>query len=69
MKPQTQIAWAREPYFTEHYGLTHMILFTLRKAQKIRSVSLKAEGKKYGARLYNVASVEAYLASQEALEN
>ena len=45
-----------------------MILYGLRKAGKIRSVSLKGEGKQYGARLFNVASIEAFLASQEALE-
>lgn len=45
-----------------------MILFNLRKAGKIRSVSLKGDGKKYGARLYNVASIEAFLARQEDLE-
>ena len=67
-KPHTQIDWAREKQITARYGLTHMILFSLRKAGKIRTVSLKGEGKKYGARLFNVASIEAYLASQEKLE-
>ena len=67
-KPNTQIDWAREKQITARYGLSHMILFSLRKAGKIRTVSLKGEGKKYGARLYNVASIEAFLASQEALE-
>lgn len=68
MKPDTRIDWAREKQITARYGLSHMILFSLRKAGKIRSVSLKGEGKKYGARLYNVASIEAFLAGQEALE-
>jgi hypothetical protein len=67
-KPNTQIDWAREKQITARYGLSHMILFSLRKAGKIRSVSLRAEGRKYGARLFNVQSIEAYLASQEALE-
>lgn len=68
MSNQTRIEWAREKQITARYGLSHMILFSLRKAGKIRTVSLKGEGKKYGARLYNVASIEAFLASQEELE-
>jgi len=67
-KPQTQIEWAREKHITARFGLTHMILFTLRKDGKIRSVSLKGEGKSQGARLFNVASIEAYIASQEDRE-
>jgi hypothetical protein len=67
--PYTPIEWAREKQITARYGLTHMILFSLRKAGRIRTVSLKAEGKNYGARLYNVASIEQYLASQEELES
>ena len=67
-KPQTQIEWAREKQITARFGLTHMILFTLRKTGKIRSVSLKGEGKSYGARLFNVASIEAFFASQENRE-
>ncbi len=66
--PHTQIEWAREKEITARYGLSHMILFSLRKAGKIRTCSLKGEGKKYGARLFNVSSIEAFLASQEALE-
>jgi hypothetical protein len=68
-KPQTQIEWAREKQITARFGLTHMILFTLRKAGKIRSISLQEEGKSQGARLFNVASIEAYFASLEAREN
>lgn len=67
-KPHTPIDWAREKQITAQYGLSHMILFSLRKAGKIRTVSLKGEGKKYGARLFNVASIEAFLASQEEME-
>lgn len=48
--------------------MSHMILFNLRKAGKIRSISLKGEGKQYGARLFNVASIREYLAAQEARE-
>ncbi|WP_367872340.1 hypothetical protein [Luteolibacter sp. Populi] len=43
-----------------------MILFNLRKAGKIRTVSLRAEGAQYGARLFNVASIREYIAAQEA---
>lgn len=68
-KPQTQIEWAREKYITARYGLTHMKLYTLRKARKIRSVSLKEEGKSQGARLYHVPSIDAYLAKLEDSEN
>ncbi len=63
-KPEAE--WAREKYITAKYGLTHTILYNLRLEKKIRSVSLRGEGKQYGARLYNVASIREYLASQEA---
>ena len=69
MKPHTPIVeWLREKQVTQQFALSHMILYGLRKAGKIRSVSLKGEGKQSGARLFNVASIEAFLASQEALE-
>jgi hypothetical protein len=45
-----------------------MILYTLRREGKIRTLSLRGEGKQYGARLYNVASIRQYLAEQEAKE-
>ena len=67
-KPHALPEWLREKQVTQRYALSHMILFTLRKAGKIRSVSLKTEGKAQGARLFNVASIEAFLASQEARE-
>jgi hypothetical protein len=60
--------WAREKQIISQFGLSHMILFTLRKEQKIRTVSLKGEGKKYGARLFNVASIREYIAKQEKME-
>lgn len=58
----------REREITAQFGITHMILFNLRKAGEIKSVSLKNEGKNYGARLFNVQSVRDYLARQEARE-
>jgi uncharacterized DUF497 family protein len=71
MKPTTQYKqiaepeWAREKQITSQFGLTHMILYTLRREGKIRSVSLRSEGKKQGARLYHVQSVREYLSSLE----
>jgi hypothetical protein len=61
--------WADEKFVTANYGLTHTPLFNLRKSGAIRSLSLRGEGQKYGKRLYNVASIEAFLAKQEAAEN
>jgi uncharacterized DUF497 family protein len=60
--------WAREKEITARFGLTHTILYTLRNEKKIRSVSLRAQGKKYGARLYNVKSIRNYLAGMEEKE-
>lgn len=60
--------WMREKGITTHFGLSHMILFNLRKQGQIRTVSLRGEGKQYGARLFNVASVREYLARQEERE-
>lgn len=64
-KTKSEAEWAREKQLTAQFGLTHMILYTLRKEGKIRTISLREEGKKYGARLYNVASIRQYLASLE----
>ena len=58
--------WAREKQITAQFGLTHMILYSLRKEGKIRTVSLRGDGKKYGARLFHVGSVRSYLANQES---
>jgi hypothetical protein len=60
--------WADEKFITRKYGITHTPLFNLRKAGAIRSIALRAEGAKYGKRLFNVASVEAYLADCERRE-
>jgi hypothetical protein len=68
MVKQTNPEWADEKFISRNYGLTHTPLFNLRKAGLIRSLSLKAPGAKYGKRLFNVASVEAFLASCEARE-
>lgn len=65
----TEPEWADERKFiTPVFGLGHTTLYNLRKAGLIRSVSTKTEGQKYGKRLYNVASVRAYLEAQEARE-
>ena len=72
-KPTTQskqeVEWAREKQITSQFGLTHMILYTLRREGKIRSLSLRGQGKSYGARLYHVGSIREYLANQEAASN
>ena len=68
MKHLADPEWAREKQITAQFGLSHMILFNLRKAGKIRTLSLRAEGKKYGSRLFNVASIREYIAQQERLE-
>jgi hypothetical protein len=60
--------WADEKFITQIFGLKHTPIFNLRKAGKIRSLSTKGEGQKYGKRLFNVASVRAYLLAQEARE-
>lgn len=64
--PKPLPEWASEKQVTAQLGLSHMILFNLRKAGKIRTVSLRAEGAKYGARLFNVESIREYIAAQEA---
>lgn len=69
MAKQADIAeWLREKEVTARFGLSHMTLFNLRKNGEIRSLSTKGEGKKYGSRLFNVASIRDYLAKQEARE-
>jgi hypothetical protein len=65
---QTQIGWADEKFVTRNYGITHTPLFNLRKCGAIRSLSLRTEGAKYGKRLFNIASIEAYLADCERRE-
>ena len=65
VKTEIEPEWAREKYITARFGLSHMILFSLRKAGKIRSLSLRDETEKYGARLFHVGSVRSYLADQE----
>ena len=62
-----KVEWAREKQITAQFGLSHTILYNLRREGKIRTVSLRGEGKQYGARLFNVASVREYLAKQEAM--
>jgi hypothetical protein len=68
-KPEEQREWADERFVTAKFGLTHTPLFNLRKSGAIRSLSLRTEGKKYGKRLFNIASIEAFLASQEAKDD
>jgi hypothetical protein len=65
MSKLTEPEWAREKQITAQFGLSHMILFSLRKQGEIRTVSLKAAGKSYGARLFNIESIRQYIAKQE----
>jgi len=60
--------WADEKYVTRKFGITHTPLYTLRKAGRIRSVSLRCEGQKYGKRLFHIGSIRDFLAAQEARE-
>jgi hypothetical protein len=57
--------WADEKFVTATRGITHTPLFNLRKAGKIRSISLRTEGAKYGKRLYHIPTIDAFLASLE----
>ena len=68
--PATQDSpeWLREKEVTRQFGLTHMPLFNLRKRGAIRSASLKAEGAKYGVRLYHVGSIRDYIDRMERAE-
>jgi hypothetical protein len=68
MKVDTEPEWAREAYVAARFGLSHMILFRLRKRGEIRSVSLRSDGAKYGARLFHIGSIRDYLERQEAKE-
>lgn len=69
MKQLADPEWAREKQISAQFGLSHMILFNLRKQGEIRTLSTRGDGKQYGARLFNVASVRDYLGRQEAREN
>lgn len=60
--------WADEKFICGKYGITRTPLFNLRKSGAIRSLALRAEGAKYGKRLFYIPSVEAYLADCEARE-
>lgn len=59
----------REREITARFGLSHMVLYTLRKAGRIRSVSLRPEGAKQGTRLFHVQSIRDFLSAQEAMES
>ena len=69
MKQLADPEWAREKQISAQFGLSHMILFNLRKQGEIRTLSTRGDGKQYGARLFNIASVRDYLGRQEAREN
>jgi hypothetical protein len=60
--------WADERLITSIFGLGRTPLYNLRRAGKIRSVSTKTDGAKYGKRLFHVASIREFLAQQEQSE-
>ena len=73
MKTATQATtvwpeWGDEKFVTNNFGVTHTPLFNLRKAGKVRSLSLKGDGQKYGKRLYHIGSIREFLAAQETRE-
>lgn len=68
LNKKTEPEWVREKELTARFGISHTIAYNLRRAGEIKSVSLRCEGKQYGARLYSVASVREFLARQEARE-
>lgn len=55
--------WSRVSYVTEVYGLSQTKIYQLAKEGKITSVSLREQGQAKATRLFNVASVEAYIES------
>jgi hypothetical protein len=60
--------WVDEKAVNKVFGITRTPLYNLRKANKIRSLSLKLPGATYGKRLYNVASIRELLAELESNE-
>lgn len=68
MKIDAEPELARETYVSARFRMSHMILYGLRKRGEIRSVSLRSDGAKYGARLFHVGSIRDYLERQEAKE-
>jgi hypothetical protein len=60
--------WAREKDLISRFGLSHTIIYNLRKSGEIKSVSLKLGGNKYGARLFDVNSVREFISRQSQLE-
>jgi hypothetical protein len=65
MNQPNEPEWASEKYVTLKFGITHTPLYNLRKAGRIRSVSLRCAGQNYGKRLYNIDSIREFLAAQE----
>lgn len=64
----TDPEWADEKFVTATRGITHTPLFNLRKSGKIRSLSLRQPGAKYGKRLYHIPTIDAFLAEMEQRE-
>lgn len=56
--------WGDAKTVREFKGLTRSVLYRLEKEGKIRSTSLRDEGKRQGKKLYCLRSIEAYLSSR-----
>ena len=64
--------WIRLPRVVASYGLSRTKAFQLAKDGKITSVSLRESGQTKATRLFNVESLETYIASflpSETIEN
>ncbi|MCX6880873.1 MAG: hypothetical protein NTW21_44800 [Verrucomicrobia bacterium] len=57
--------WGDEKRVCAEVGITRTPLYNLRKANAIRSLSLKIGGAKYGKRLYHLPSIREFLAKLE----
>jgi hypothetical protein len=68
MKATQEPEWAREKEINARFGMTHTILYNLRKSGAIRSASIRIDGAKYGARLFHVGSIRDFIEKQEAKE-
>lgn len=60
--------WADEKTVSKVFGITRTPLYNLRKANRIRSISLRLPGANYGKRLYNIESIRLLLAELESTE-
>jgi hypothetical protein len=67
-KVKQEPEWAREKDITARFGMTHTVLYNLRKGGVIRSASIRTTGAKYGIRIFHVGSIRDFIEKQEAQE-